>query len=216
MSWSSILKCKPGLFLPQSPPGVVIIRNSQWLVFGAVTWSLRFQEYSKQTQWGGCEGSYYMYIQLGIYYTCMHVYSSNIHRAGDYLILSMLWGFFFCRALKHSGRLIKSIPQAAALIGSHTEKCSPTLSYITRKMRGCFEVHQSYCFFPLAPSTEGSWCPNAGTAQRRGEIKEAYSNCAACTECIAWVGVPSCTHITLVFLLPAAPLVGTVSSLLIF
>lgn len=146
---------------------------------------------------------------------CMF-YPSNIQSAGDYLILSMLWRFFFCRALKHSGRLIKSVPQAAALIGSHAEKRSPSLSYITRKMRGCFEVHQSYCFFPLAPSTEGSWCPNAGTAQRRGEIKEAYSNCAACTECIAWVGVPSCTHITLVFLLPAAPLGWAISSLLLF
>lgn len=28
----------------------------------------------------------------------------------------------FCQALKHSGRLIKSIPQAAAPSGTHTEK----------------------------------------------------------------------------------------------
>lgn len=72
--------------------------------------------------------------------------------AGDYLILSMLWRVFFCQALKHSGRLIKSVPQAAAPIGSHTEKYSPSLSYITRKMRGHFEVHQScflfFCWLP--------------------------------------------------------------------
>lgn len=62
----------------------------------------------------------------------------------------------FCQALKHSGRLIKSVPQAAAPIGSHTEKYSLSLSYITRKMRGCFEVHQSCFFFLLAPSKKAA------------------------------------------------------------
>lgn len=72
--------------------------------------------------------------------------------------------FFFCQALKHSGRLIKFKPQAAAPSGSRTKKYSQSLSYITRKMRGSFEVHQSYFFFSLGSHQEGSWCPNAGTA----------------------------------------------------
>lgn len=141
-----------------SVSAVVIIIDSQRRVFGAVTWSLRFQEYSKQTVWGMRRIILYvLYIQLGMYYTCIHVYCSSILSAGGYLILSMLWRFFFCQALKHSGRLIKSVPQAAAPIGSHTEKYSPSLSYITRKMRGCFEVHQSYFFFSLlAPSKKAA------------------------------------------------------------
>lgn len=112
---------------------------------------------------------------------------------------------FFCQALKHSGRLIKSIPQAAAPIGSHNEKYTQSLSYITRKMRGCFEVHQSsFLFFSSFFSSfgslqEGSWSPDDGTVRRRGEMKEAYCHgVAARSVLLDWV-LPSCTHITLVF-----------------
>lgn len=55
---------------------------------------------------------------------------------------------FLCWALKHSGRLIKSVPQAAApTIGSHSEKYPP--SHITGKRRS-FEL-----FFALAALLEG-------------------------------------------------------------
>lgn len=72
-------------------------------------------------------GSYYMCIQLVVYiqpqHTCVLRQYSECWRLFDTehtLMVSLF--FFFCQALKHSGRLIKSIPRAAAPIGSHTEK----------------------------------------------------------------------------------------------
>lgn len=38
------------------------------------------------------------------------------------LMVFFLFFLFFCQAVKHSGRLIKSVPQAAAPIGSCNEK----------------------------------------------------------------------------------------------
>lgn len=103
----------------------------------------------------------------------------------------MLWWLFFCQALKHSGRLIKSVPQAAAPIGSHYEKYTQSLSYITRKMRGCFEVRQSsflFFFSSIGSLQEGSWSPDDGTVRRRGEMKEAYCNVvAAWSVLLDWV-----------------------------
>lgn len=104
-------------------------------------------------------------------------------------------GYFFCQALKHSGRLIKSIPQAAAPIGSHNEKYTQSLSYITRKMRGCFEVHQSsFLFFssfffvfwlPPRRQLEPRWW---NRSQKRRNERGLLSRCS-CPERIAWLGV---------------------------
>lgn len=139
---------------------IVIIRYSQWRVFGAVTWSLRFQEFSKQMQCVGCEGLWYMHC------VCCRVYTISVYVFTPPVLwvqkIVSYWAcsdgfFFFGRALKHSGRLIKSVPQAAASIGSCIEKYTQSHSYITRKMRGCFEVHQSsFFFFLLAPSKKAA------------------------------------------------------------
>lgn len=180
-SWSNILKYDPGFILSPRVSGVmVIIRYSQWLVFGE--WSHDHSGFrsSKQTQ---CVEELRVYI-ICIYsilylHTCLLFQYPKCRRLFD-TEQHGSEGSFFCQALKHSGRLIKSVPQAAAPIGSHTEKCSPSLSYITRKMRGRFEVHQSYSFFSLlAPSEKAAGARLLRTAQRRGEIKQAYSNCAA-------------------------------------
>lgn len=46
---------------------------------------------------------------------------------------------FFCQALKHLDRLIKSAPQAAAPSGSHTKKYSEFLTHNWRKGEGALK-----------------------------------------------------------------------------
>lgn len=145
MSWSNILRYKPGLFFPQS----LWCCNYQRCVYLEQSHDHSgFRSVVNKSSVANvrdiiCWVRYMLHL-----HTCLLL---QYQSAEDYLILSMLWWLLFCQALKHSGRLIKSVPQAAAP-SAHTEKCSSSLSYITRKMRGCFEVHQSYFFFLWAPS----------------------------------------------------------------
>ena len=202
LRYCNILKYKPGLVLPRGLWCCNYHYYSQWLVYGAVTWSLRFQEWSKQTQYRRCEDTKYMYIQLGIYTMIAYMFTPPISGVQETIwYRKKLWRFAFCQALKHSGRLIKSVPQAAAPIGSHTDKYSPSLSYITRKTeRTLWSSQILFLFFSFGSLQEGSWCPIAENCSKEETIL------CSIPECLTLVGVPFCTHITMFFLLPGASL----------
>lgn len=108
--------------------------------------------------------------------TCLRLLLQRLETE-DYLMLSMLWRFRFCQALKHSDRLIKSKPKAAAPCGSHTEKYSESLIHNQKNERTLWSSPILFLFFQLAPSKKAA---GARTLQEKRERKEAYSNCATC------------------------------------
>lgn len=127
-SWGNILKYKPGLVLPRGLWCCNYHHYSQWLVYGAVT------GFRSEVNKHSAEDVRTQNIQLGVYTMTAYMFTPPISGVQETIwCRQKLWRFGFCQALKHSGRLIKSVPQAAAPIGSHTDKCSPSLSYITRK-----------------------------------------------------------------------------------
>lgn len=136
-------------------------------------WSLRFQRYSKQTQ---CVEAVRKHMICTVY-TVGYILYLHACLLLQYLECRRLFDtehalkVLFCQALKHSGRLIKSIPQAAAPSGSHTEKYSPCFSYITRKMSGCFEVHQSYFFLFCWLPPRGQLVPECWNCSKKKRKK---------------------------------------------